>query len=285
MGYALAVNCEFDKALHHIEQILNFHIKANSINSIVLMKSLKSHLVYNWKGDIQTACQITQDAVSMADEIQDLHPKVFAYACHGVNLFTKGHFGEAKNYLAQAFEFNKRVKQFWWNMGCNHYLGDVYYDRGEYRKATNYYLEAINLLKSTNVYPGWLNMNQVAFARANAKIDKKSINLSFLSTYAAENKLKMLDGKINRYISEIYLQYDTERTDEAEKWIIQAIKADSKNGMSWQLGQDHAIYAKLCNRKGDLSKAQENLVKAIEIFKECGADGWVEKYEKDLPEV
>jgi hypothetical protein len=81
------------------------------------------------------------------------------------------------------------------------------------------------------------------------------------------------------------LQYDTERTDEAEKWIIQAIKADSKNGMSWHLGQDHAIYAKLCNRKGDLSKAQENLLKAIEIFKECGADGWVEKYEKELTKL
>ena len=82
--------------------------------------------------------------------------------------------------------------------------------------------------------------------------------------------------------SEIYLQYDTERTDEAEKWIIQAIKADSKNGMRWHLGQDHAIYAKLCNRKGDQSKAKANLNKSIEIMKECGADGWVEKYEKEL---
>jgi len=26
----------------------------------------------------------------------------------------------------------------------------------------------------------------------------------------------------------------------------------------------------------------ENLGKAIEILKECGADGWVEKYEKEL---
>jgi hypothetical protein len=125
-------------------------------------------------------------------------------------------------------------------------------------------------------------MNQIALARANAKIDEKSINMSLLGTYAAENKLKMLDGKINRYISEIYLQYDTERTDEAEKWIVQAIEADSKNGMRWHLGRDHTIYAQLCDRKGDLSKAQENLVTAIEIFKECGSDGWVDKFEKKL---
>ena len=52
--------------------------------------------------------------------------------------------------------------------------------------------------------------------------------------------------------------------------------------MMWQLAKDYTLYAELFKRKGDLSKARENLSKAIEIFKECGADGWVEKYEKEL---
>jgi hypothetical protein len=38
----------------------------------------------------------------------------------------------------------------------------------------------------------------------------------------------------------------------------------------------------LHKRKGNQLKAEETLGKAIEIFKECGADGWVEKYEKEL---
>ena len=50
----------------------------------------------------------------------------------------------------------------------------------------------------------------------------------------------------------------------------------------FNLGKDYALYAELFKRKGDRLKAQENLGKAIEIFKECGADGWVEKYEKEL---
>jgi hypothetical protein len=33
-------------------------------------------------------------------------------------------------------------------------------------------------------------------------------------------------------------------------------------------------------RNGDRSMARENLGMAVEILKECGADGWVEKYEK-----
>jgi hypothetical protein len=37
---------------------------------------------------------------------------------------------------------------------------------------------------------------------------------------------------------------------------------------------------------GDKDEAvRKNLIKAIEIFKECGADGWVEKYEKDLAAI
>jgi len=41
----------------------------------------------------------------------------------------------------------------------------------------------------------------------------------------------------------------------------------------------------LFKRKGDLPKAKENLNKAIEIFKKCGADGWVERYEKELDSI
>jgi len=52
--------------------------------------------------------------------------------------------------------------------------------------------------------------------------------------------------------------------------------------MMWNLAQDYALYAEFYKRKNDPSKAGEKLNKAIEIFKECGADGWVEKYEKEL---
>ena len=55
--------------------------------------------------------------------------------------------------------------------------------------------------------------------------------------------------------------------------------------MMWNLARDYALYAELYKRKGDLSKAGEKLRKAIEIFKECGAGGWVERYEKELARI
>ena len=51
------------------------------------------------------------------------------------------------------------------------------------------------------------------------------------------------------------------------------------------MAMDHAVYSDLFIKNGDIAKAKENLNKAIDIFKECGADGWVEKYEKKLTDL
>ena len=60
------------------------------------------------------------------------------------------------------------------------------------------------------------------------------------------------------------------------------METNQKYGMNWHLAQDCALYAEWYERQGEPAKARENLNRAIGIFKECGADGWVEKYEKTL---
>ena len=51
------------------------------------------------------------------------------------------------------------------------------------------------------------------------------------------------------------------------------------------LGMDHALYAKLLKRKGDLPEVKENLNKAIEIYKDCRADGWLKMAEEVLAKI
>jgi tetratricopeptide (TPR) repeat protein len=103
-----------------------------------------------------------------------------------------------------------------------------------------------------------------------------------LYTHSRNNKVKAAEGWIQRYIGEILLNIDYQHSSEAEHWIQKATEADQRNRMMFNLGKDYALYADLFKRRGDRLKAQENLGKAIEIFKECGADGWVEKGEEDL---
>jgi tetratricopeptide (TPR) repeat protein len=92
-------------------------------------------------------------------------------------------------------------------------------------------------------------------------------------------------GYMQRYLSAILMSIDKKHLPEAENWIRRAIEDDSKNGTRWSLAQDFAHYGELCKRKGDLPKAKEKLSKAIEIFKECGADGWVKRTEEALAAI
>jgi len=97
--------------------------------------------------------------------------------------------------------------------------------------------------------------------------------------------MKVFESDMHRCISEILLNIDNQHISEAEEWINKAIETDTRNGMMWHLARDYAVYADLYKQKGDQSKAKENLNNAIEILKECGADGWVERYEKELAEL
>jgi hypothetical protein len=85
-----------------------------------------------------------------------------------------------------------------------------------------------------------------------------------------------------RYIGEILLNIDDQHVSEVQEWIKKAIESDIRNDMRWNLGRDYALYAELFKRKGNQPKIRENLGRAIEILRECGADGWVEKYDKEL---
>ena len=60
------------------------------------------------------------------------------------------------------------------------------------------------------------------------------------------------------------------------------MEANKQVGNFLWLAEDYVLYANLLKRKGNHLDAKKKLNKAIEIFKKCGADGWVKKTEKDL---
>jgi hypothetical protein len=86
-------------------------------------------------------------------------------------------------------------------------------------------------------------------------------------------------------MGEILLNLGNSQVAEAEHWIQKAIDADARNGLKLLLGSNHALYGDFFKRQGDRIKAQNEIGKAVKILRECGADGWVEKYEKELSEL
>lgn len=57
---------------------------------------------------------------------------------------------------------------------------------------------------------------------------------------------------------------------------------DKKYFRMFHLGIDYIFYAELSKQNGEQSKAKENWKKAIEVFKQCDADLWQDKAEKEL---
>jgi len=253
----------------------------NSLWGISAIKSFLSWVNLD-QGDIGLGYQTSNEALRIAEESGDIFSKSMAYSNHGLSCICRGFFTKAEQYLSKGIYYCERINFFIWNAVAHGYLGERHFQIGEYQKSKLCYKRGVWYIEQAGFGPSISNFYKIGLIRAEVMNNEKDIDLESLYGYAEENKVRELDGQIRRYIGEILLNIDDQHLTEAEGWIKKAIEENKRNGMMWNLGRDYALYAELFKRKGDQSKAKENLNKAIEILKECGADGWVKKYEKEL---
>jgi len=286
LGWTHSWGCKFEKALQHLNKSLEISVLANDPVGISFTKGVIIAINYTFNGKIDLAYQSSKELLQIAEETGDIFIRSMAYSTHGSTCYFKGLFDEAKDSLLQGLDLSQKTRQTGWIAWVCFFLGHTYCELDEYMKAKEYYEEAINALGPVKMLPSWKNMTLVSLARAEALYDSQLGNISErfnkLPKYCKDNNLKVCEGWIARYIGEILLNIDDQSVANAEDWIERAIKADEKNGTNWFLANDYILYAKLFMRKGDQSRAKENLNKAIRIFRECGADGWVKKAEEEL---
>ena len=285
LGEALAFSCEFERALTHWERALEINVAANTLWGISMMKSIISGWVYDFQGRIDLAYRTTEEALRLAEESGDIYSKAFAYVFHGLSCHHKGFLEEAEEHLLKGIGFSESINYLTLLSHGHIGVGDTYHDMGEYKKSQDCFTEAISLLEQEGLLRSLINLCRIASARAKVMNNERDIDLSEIFKWHDDNRVEMLNGWMSRYIGEILLNIDEKHISEAEDWINKAIEADTRNGMMFQLGKDYALYAELFKRKGDTPKAKENLSKAIEIFKECGADGWVKRAEEALATI
>jgi tetratricopeptide (TPR) repeat protein len=282
LGQTLAFNSELEKAFHHMKKALEVNIAANSLWAISTIKSYISIFIHFHQGNIDLGYKASGEAVQCAEESADIVSKAIAYVSHGVSYWAKGLFEEGLEHLLKGAKLSERINFMGGYYWANFILGEAYFQKGEYKKSKWHFGEAKLTLENNMWANSYVNLSKIAIARAKVKNNEKEINIEQLYQFVHENKAKLFDGIIRRYLAEVLINIDDLHLAEAEDWIEKAIEADKRNGMMFYLGQDYALYADLFQRIGDQSKAKENLNKSIEIFKECRADGWVEKYGKEL---
>jgi len=277
LGMALAWNCEFEKTLDHVAKALNVVSAVHMPWIVSLMKSNLSLYAYNYQGRISLGYPTSREALKIAEESGDSYSRAMAYTCHGISCFYRGFLREAEKNLFKGVEFSERIKLYSFSALAHQWLATTYFHTGEYQKSGEHFSRAIELRELTKLFPSSVHFNRVALARTETKSENKGIDLEPLYRCARENRLKLHDGSIARYIGEILLSRNDRELHEAENWIKRAINLHREYGMMWDLGVDHGVYAQLLRRSGSHREAEENRNKSKQLLKQCGAPRWIQK--------
>lgn len=278
----LCFDCNFARALVHYQQYIDICEELKIPWSISLIKSSMALFGHFHQGKFIHQYEMSSDSLRIAEEMRDPYLQALACTSHGRSLYGKGMFEEAEKHLFKAVELSERFEIITWHALANIGLAEMYYDTKECQKSREHYEKAIVLLEHNQQSPSWVRLWKTGLIRSRVMNNEKDVEFDALYAYALNNKIKMTEGYIAIYIGEILLNLDGQHMPEAEHWIQKGIEVSERNGMRFNLAQGHALYTEWYKRKGDRLKAQENLVKAIEIYRECGADGWVIKVEKEL---
>jgi tetratricopeptide (TPR) repeat protein len=280
LGIAFSNNCEFEKGLYYLEKTIEINVAADNLWGISTMKSCASTFCYYLSGRINQGYETSYEAVRLAEESGDIFSKAIAHTSHGISLYGKGFFEKATESILKGADFCEKINLLQWNGFAQFNLGEIYFDVGEYQKAEAHYGKAILLFEQNRSSPSTANLAKLGLLRTRVLKKEKNLNLESIYNNEYESNYKIHDGWKARYLSEIFLYFADQHLFDSESWIKKAIRADKKNGMMLHLAKSYGLYAYLLNQKGDRSKAEEALGKSINIFKKCGADGWVEKYEE-----
>jgi len=282
LGIALSLNCEFERAFGHFQKTLDINIAANNLWGISAIKSMISFFVYYFQGKADHCFHTTDEAVQMAEKSGDVYSKAFAYFSHGISCYCKGFPEEAKKYLLEGEKFCERINFFSFNALTHQYLGEIYFDTGEYQKSKEHYDKAVLLTEHNRFLPSLMMLNRIGVARSKIREGAKDIKLDLLYKYLNENKIKFHDSLMTRYVVNCLLEINDLHISDAEELIKKTVKIDKKRGMTFFMAKDYALYAELLKKRGDRTKAKEKLGRAIEIYKSCGATGWLKKAEEEM---
>ncbi|MGD9239902.1 MAG: adenylate/guanylate cyclase domain-containing protein [Desulfobacterales bacterium] len=280
----LSLNCEFEKSFEYLKKSLDLSRAANDLIGITFAKGLEcQHYIY--QGKIDEAFQKSNETLQKAKEIGTMYVEGMAFAAYGTSCYFKGIKDGVETSLLTGLDFCEKTGHLVYGPLGALSLGDRYFDLGKFEKAKNYYQRGLSILQPGKMLPSLISLFVVALARARVMEGDRDLNLIELFRYYHRNKFKAFQVWMAKYIAEILLNSGEKHISDAEEWINKAIDSAQKNGLRWFLASSYALYAELFRRKGDQSKVKAKLAKAIDIFKECGADGWVKKYEKELAEL
>jgi tetratricopeptide (TPR) repeat protein len=277
----LLLQCEFEKASNCLKRCLDLSELANNPMGISFSKASIS-LLWSFRGNMPLASKAGEEALQIVEGSGDILSKAWPYYVYGITLYLRGALDDAERFLLEGKTYSQKTSQAFVEMSTAAVLGSLYFAMGEYKKAKDFFTIWSLSLKGSRIFPSLANLAKSYLARAQIRNKELDVDLHELFGYFENNKLKYCEGQMAKNIGDVMIQMDDDHMADAEIWIKKAIEADTRNGTRWDLATDHALYADWFKKRGDLLGAKEQLIRAIDVFTECGADGWILKYRKKL---
>jgi tetratricopeptide (TPR) repeat protein len=196
MGHALSENCEFESALGYLERDLKISTSADILWSISIMKSCIAMNVYCFQGKADLAYQTSHEGLRLAEESGDTLSKAEAYTSHGFSSYVKGFLDEAEGHLVKGIAFSERINFSALSVAATYFLGETYFERGEYQNSLHYLNKSILATEQSKIWPSRIKSSKILLARAKVMNNDKAINLDALYRFSKQNKVKCLTSII-----------------------------------------------------------------------------------------
>ena len=278
----LSLDCEFERASLHYQNVLDIMVETDNRWGVSRTQSFVSFFNYFMNGDINAAHHLSNEAILNAVQSGDTYSQAIAYTALGGSYFGKGAFAEAIQYLLKSIYLCERLNFFIFNAFARWVLGEAYFQIGDYRASKDHFGKAVALMERTQSIPSFLGACKTGLAMAKIMSNEEPSDLDSLFAEVDVRGFRQFKGHKLRYLARILLNIDEQSRSRAEEWIEKAIGWHEQQGLKWWLGRTRLIRAELLKQRGKIPKAREQLLKAIDIFRESGADGWVTETQQEL---
>jgi len=282
LGFFGAMDCDFEKTRRCIQRSVDINVAAKSLWGIASMKAQLAYFGHYWAGKIDSLTELSLEALKVAEESGDPISRGMSHTTYGMACYARGKLDDAVHHVLHGKNLHERIGMYGWAALGNLSLAETYFAKREFQKAEECYEQAARIYETGRLHPSSARMAKLGMSRCEVMLGKRNADLESLRSLVERNKVRLFDGWNCRFFGDILENLGGSHAVEAEHWIRKAIKVDARNGMRFELGLDHGFYAEYFKRQGDRTRAQEEFGKAAEILRECGADGWVEKYEREL---
>ena len=242
------------------------------------------HLLH-LKGDGKGCNEHAKNLITHAEKANQKLFLAFGWYLLGNGYHLIGAFSAAKEHIEHGIGIMTENK-ITLNL-CHFYYGLslAHFDSSDFKNACECAQKGLELSKTYNekLYEGFL---RISLGRVLAKMDTSpsgegiaSISKGMAICEKSGQRPILYQGCL--FLGELYT--DTGQNEKAIENLTKAEFEFGNMGMRYWQARTYGAFAEFYNKQGNQSDAKENLGKAIAIFKECGADGWVEKYGRSYP--